>query len=215
MDENKVLQVFERLKIMTIDQLAKMLQSSAITVRRRLKKWNSYTSINRNGRYYTLPRIAQFDVNGLWRYQSVLFSEHGNLKQTIVWLIGQSQTGLTAGEIAKIVDLSPSSSLFTQVHKSAGISRERYGGRFVYYSGSPERYHRQKQERIASRPKVIDWPSDACAVMILVELIKHPGIDIEELAVRVAKQGYPLAPDGIGVFLRSHGLLKKTSDTEQ
>jgi len=214
-DEKKIFRTFARLKVLTIEQLVNLLQCSVITVRRRLKKWNTYTSINQNGRYYTLPQIPAFDENGLWRYQSILFSKHGNLKQTVLCLISRSQMGLNAGEIARLLDLSPSSSFFTLVHKTPGISREKHRGRFVYFSDTPERYHQQKQERILSRFGAVDWPTDAQAVVILVELIKHPGIDIEQLASKVAQRGWPVEPFIIEAFLRSHGLLKKTSDFER
>jgi DeoR/GlpR family transcriptional regulator of sugar metabolism len=72
MDEKLALERFQRQKIITIDQLVELLTCSVITVRRRLKKWQTYTSINQNGRYYTLPQIPVFDDNGLWRYRSVL-----------------------------------------------------------------------------------------------------------------------------------------------
>ena len=82
MDEKYVLQRFRRQKIITIEQLVRLLKCTVITVRQRLKKWKTYTIINKNGRYYTLTKIPVFDENGLWKYQTVLFSKHGNLKQT-------------------------------------------------------------------------------------------------------------------------------------
>ena len=215
MDEKKVLRTFARLKVMTIDQLVNLFKCSAITVRRRLKKWSTYTSINQNGRYYTLPQIPVFDSHGLWRYQSILFSKHGNLKQTILGLIRQSQAGLSAGELARLLDLSPSSSFFTLVHKTAGISREKHRGRFVYFSDSPRRHQQQKQERILSKSEAADWPTDAQAVVILVELIKAPGIDMEQLASKVGQRGRSIEPTTVEAFLRSHELLKKTSDFAQ
>jgi len=93
MDEKQVLQTFSRKKILTIDQLVDLLQCSVITVRRGLKQWSAFTSINKNGRYYTLPRIPLFDENGLWRYQTVLFSNHGNLTQSIYRCEGGFNTG--------------------------------------------------------------------------------------------------------------------------
>lgn len=215
MDENKVLQTFSRLKVITLDQLVNLLQCAVITVRRRLKKWNAYTSINQNGRYYSLPQIPVFDDSGLWRYQSILFSKHGNLKQTALALIRRSPMGLSAGEIARLLDLSSSSSFFTGIHQMPGISREKYQGRFVYFSDSLEHYHRQKQKRILSRPGAKDWPTDAQAVVILVELIKHPGIEMEQLSAKAARRGCMVAPAIIEAFLRSHDLLKKTSDIER
>lgn len=212
MDEKCILQKFRRYKIITIKELVQLFQCSVITVRRRLKKWKAYTSINKNGRYYTLPHIPVFDANGLWRYQSVLFSKHGNLKQTIIWLIRQSQTGLSAGEIARIVDLAPSSSFFAQIKNTAGISREKHRGRFVYFSDNVQSAHRQKHKRILRRTGSIDVPTDAEAVVILVELIKHPGIDIEHLVAKVQEKGKDLDSTIIRKFLESHNLLKKIPD---
>ena len=215
MDEKGVLQKFRQKKIITIEQLVQLFQCSVITVRRRLKKWNTYTSINKNGGYYTLPHIPVFDANGLWRCQSVLFSKHGNLKQTIIWLIRQSQTGLSAGEIAKIVDLTASSSFFSQIKSAAGISREKHHGRFVYFSDSVQSAHRQKRKRMLRRTGPIDWPTDAEAVVILVELIKRPGIDIEQLAAKVQEKARQLDSTVIRRFLEFHDLLKKISDIKQ
>src|SRR6056297_591793 len=138
MNEKKVIQTFVRKKILTIEELVQLLQCAAITVRRRLKQWSAFTSINQNGRYYTLPKIPVFDENGLWRYQAVLFSRHGNLKQTIVAMIRGSPKGLAAAEIAELVDLAPNSSFLSQLRNAPGIKRERQDGRFVYLSDQPD-----------------------------------------------------------------------------
>jgi len=209
MDDKPVLKTFGQQKIMTIDQLMHLLQCSAITARRRLKKWNTYTSINKNGRYYTLPRIPVFNKNGLWRYQSVLFSRHCNLKQTIIWLISQSHTGLSAAEIAKIVDLAPSSSFFTQIKNATGITREKHQSRYVYFSGSHESVLQQKRKRTLRRSNVFDCLTDAEAVVLLVVMIKHPGIDINQLTTKVQAKGRPVDATIVRRFLESHDLLKK------
>jgi len=125
MDEKYVLQRFRRQKIITIDQLVQLLKCSVITVRRRLKKWQTYTSINKNGRYYTLPQTPVFDENGLWKCQTVLFSKHGNLKQTIVGLIRASPKGLSAVEIGDIVGILANSSFLSQGLLRVGIEVRR------------------------------------------------------------------------------------------
>jgi hypothetical protein len=210
MDENRVLDNFKRQKIITIEQLVRLLKCSVITARRRLKKWQTYTSINKNGRYYTLPQIPVFDKNGLWKYQAVIFSKHGNLKQTIVALITGSQKGLSAVDIGQLVDLVPNSSFLSQFKDVPGVKREKHQGRFIYLSDSPEIYTRQKQQWTT-----IDFPTDAQAVVILVQLIKHPNISIEQLADRVSDQGQSVEPAIIRSFLQFHDLLKKISDTER
>ena len=213
MNEKHVLEKFRQQKIITIEQLVKLLECSVITVRRRLKKWQTYTSINKNGRYYTLPQVPVFDQNGLWKYRVVLFSDHGNLKQTIVGLIKDSPKGLSAVEIAGLVDFASNSSFLSQFKNVPGVKREKHQGRFIYFSDRPEVYNRQKQQW-TSRQSVIDFPTDAEAVVILVQLIKHPDISIEQLADEVSKQGKWVEPAAIRRFLTFHDLLKKTSDTK-
>jgi hypothetical protein len=212
MDEKLVLKRFRRQKIITIDQLVKLLTCSMITARRRLKKWQTYTSINQNGRYYTLPQIPVFDESGLWRYQSVLFSKHGNLTQTIVALIGASPQGLSATQIAKILDLTPNSSFISRFKSVPGVKREKHQGRFVYFSDQREIYNKQK-DRWLVRQDPVDFPTDAQAIIILVHLVKHPGVGIEQLARQVAKQDKQIGSGAVRRFLAFHDLLKKTSDT--
>ena len=214
MNENRVLEKFRRQKIITIGQLVEWLKCSVITARRRLKKWQSYTSINNNGRYYTLPQIPVFDENGLWRYRKVFFSKHGNLKQTIVALITESEKGLSAVEIAELVGLVANSSFLSRIKSVPGVRRQKHQGRFIYLSDQPQIYSRQMQTR-ASRQTGADFPSDTEAVQILVELIKYPDIGIEQLAARVSKPGKQVAVAMIRRFLRFHDLLKKTSATRR
>lgn len=214
MTEKPALEKIRRQKIITIDQLAKLLTCSVITARRRLKKWRTYTSINKNGRYYTLPQIPVFDENGLWQYQTVLFSKHGNLTKTIVELIRTSEKGLSAVELAGIVNLTPNSSFFSRIKNGPGVRRERHQGRFVYFSDRSGIYRRQKHNWDLSG-SVADFPTDAQAVIILVQLIKHPGIGVEQLAGKASRHDRQIAPEAVGRFLEFHGLLKKNSDTTQ
>ena len=213
MNENDVLMKFRQEKIMTIEQLIQLLQCSAITVRRRLKKWETHTSINQNGRYYTLPEIPEFDGNGLWKYQSVLFSAYGNLKQTIIELIRRSQAGLSAADISQIIEIPSGSSYFSQIKDSDGIKREKHQGRFIYFSDAPLKY--QQQKRVFGQHKIDGWPTDAQAVEILVHLVKNPGIEVEQLAIEAARPGKRFDFVTVKHFLQFHDLLKKTSDTTQ
>jgi hypothetical protein len=213
MDENDVIVKFKQEKIMTIEQLIQLLRCSAITVRRRLKKWETFTSINQNGRCYTLPMTPEFDENGLWKYQAVLFSVHGNLKQTIIELIKRSKAGLSAVDIAQIIEIPSSSSYFSQIKDSDGIKREKHEGRFIYFSTAPTKYQRQK--RVSGHQKTPGWPTNTQSIDILVCLIKNPGITFESLAIEAAPLGKRFDSVTIKQFLQFHNLLKKTLDTTQ
>ena len=211
MDEIKAVKNFQRLKVLTIEQIVRLIESSVITARRQLKKWRAYTSFNMNGRYYTLPGIPRFDENGIWKYQRVLFSKHGTLTQTICQLIGRSKGGLSAKQIAQVVEIASNSSVFSRLHGVPGIRRERYQGRFVYFSD--ERYEEQKAA--LCRAEQASPLSDAEAVMILVQYIKHPQSSIEELAERVRTgQGRSIDCNVIHGFLERHDVLKKIPDTK-
>jgi hypothetical protein len=213
MNDNSVLVKFRQQKIMTIDQLIHLFQCSAITVRRRLKKWGTFTSINQNGRYYTLPQIPDFDDNGLWRYESVLFSMHGNLKKTIIELIRRSPAGLSAVDVATLLEIPSNSSYFSQIKRATGVKREKHHGRFIYFSEAPINYQRQK--RAMDYQLTVDWPTDSQAVAILVHLIKNPGIGMEQLSIEAAPRGKRFDTGIIERFLQFHDLVKKTPDTQQ
>jgi len=211
MHESDVLERFHRMKVLTIEQLVDLLKSSVMTARRRLKKWEALTSFNQNGRYYTLPKIPQFDNHGIWKYQRILFSKYGNLKQTIIELLRRSEAGLSAREVAHIVEIPSNSSIFSQLQRVSGIRREKHQGRFVYFSDHRERYQRQKS--LLSRSQAAALPSDEEAVLILVQYIKHPHLGIKELSEKVAGQGKRIDPSVIQSFLEHHDLLKKIPDT--
>lgn len=212
MHEIDVLKRFRRIKVLTIEELVDLLKSSVMTARRRLKKWEALTSFNHNGRYYTLPRIPRFDNNGIWKYQTILFSKYGNLKQTILELIRRSEVGLSAREVAQVVEIPTNSSIFSQLQRVSGIRREKHQGHFVYFSGDQETY--QKQKSALYRPEAAaGLPSHEEAVLILVQYIKHPHIGIEELSERIARQGKRMDPSVIQSFLDHHDLLKKIPDT--
>ncbi|WP_207309150.1 hypothetical protein [Desulfobacter hydrogenophilus] len=170
MDEYDVRKKFRQDKIMAIEKLAQLLQCSAITVRRRLKKWKTFTSINQNGRYYTLPEIPEFDDNGLWKYQFALFSKHGNLKQTIIELVKDLKLGsvpLIFRALLRSLQVVP---IF---HKSSNPTKSNEknirAGLFIFQR-HPTNINYKK--RGAERHKTDGWPTDTQAVKILVHIIK-------------------------------------------
>ena len=206
----EALKMFKKKKVLLIEELSGLLDSSFITARRRLKQWNAYTSYNQNGRYYVLPDIAKFDAHGLWRHQDTLFSQHGNLKQTVVALVKNSSAGLTGSQIGELVSLEPRSFL-SHFRNESQLRREVIAGRFVYFASDKATCIQQKKVRQTPTNQAdVRAPTDAEAVVLLVERIKHPGLPIEDLAKKLHKAGYLFSAEAIRRFLDSHGLLKKT-----
>lgn len=213
MDPGAVIRSFKKEKILTVVLLASWLSCSVATARRRLKAWRAYTSYNHNGRYYTLPQIAEFDDNGLWRYQGVFFSKHGNLKQTLVHLLTRSRQGLSGFELGELLGLQPRSFL-SHFRDHPALYRENLRGRWIWFAADPEIRDKQKQARLAQaigggRPRM---PSDMEAVTILVDLIHHPNSGLEQIARRLKRKGLDLDVAAIRRLLVHHDLLKKTVD---
>ena len=213
MNLSPVLQQFKNKKVVTVVVLAAWLSCSIATARRRLKAWRACTSYNHNGRYYTLPEIADFDRNGLWRYQGVFFSKHGNLKQTVVHLVTHSAQGLSGAELGELLGLQPRSFL-SHFRDHPALYRERVMGRWIWFAADPKIREKQQQIRLVQAvTKGPRMPTDMEAVMILVDLIQHPDSDLEQVARRLKPKGVDIDVDTIRLLLAHHGLLKKTADS--
>jgi hypothetical protein len=204
----QALRVFQADKIVTVEQLASLLGSPVVTARRYLRRWNAFTSYNLKGMYYTLPDIPVFDDQGLWMYQQARFTRHGNLRHTIVHLVRQSTAGLTAGEIGRIVGLNPSSFMH-HFHDVAGLRREQLGGRYLYFSDHPESGGAQETTRREGPPPPGETLTDAEAIAVLVQFIKHAAADEIQLCAWAGQVGRPLTTGQVRDFLSRHGLLKK------
>lgn len=205
--DTKILKAIFRKKIITIDDLSSLLDSSVKTARRRLKRWHAYTSYNRNGGYYTLPNIPEFDENGLWAYRNVRFSRYGNLKQTSIHLIKCSIAGLDAGELSDLLGI-PIRSFLTAFQKHPDLKREKIQGRYVYFATVEKDYIRQRDKR-AGMTRFKQLPSDIEAILILVETIKNPHLSIEDLALKLRVNNCRVTPGSIRNLFDYHGLTIK------
>ena len=194
--DQQVLRRFTEEKVLTVPDLMNTLSCSLITVRRRLTEWNVHTSYNKNGRYYTLPSIPAFDRNGIWCYRDVCFSKYGNLKHTVIGLAAKSQAGLTHTELQQIIGMNPKC-FMARFSELPGIKKERYRNRIVYFSSDPEAYSAQKRNRFPPEPSAGALPSDAEAILILVELIHHPDLSIDELIAQLGRKGHTVQREAV------------------
>lgn len=196
-------------KVATLAELALHLNCSRRTVQRRLAGWQAISSYNRNGSYYTLPEIPEFDANGLWRYRGVFFSKFGSLPETFAQVVARSSAGLTASEAGELLGLRSSSFLWS-LRDHQAVRREKHLGRYVYLSSEPARYQQQIQQRHLMRGAA-RLPTDSEAVAILIEKVNDPSLSDEELSRRLKKQRVFVEPELIhGFFVRHNLTVKKT-----
>lgn len=211
--EIETLKTIEEKKVVTITELCRLLNCAKRTAQRRLQTWHSHHSCNHNGKFYTLPAVAQFDNNGLWRYKGKLFSKNGSLRDTVIYLVKKSQMGLDASEIGKLLHMPPHS-FMSHFRDVAGIKREIHENKFVYFSDETDIYRRQsrRREEVAAEKKS-RLPSDGDATLILVDRIKHPKSSVEECAVRIRQKAMHISVEEIHALFEYHGIEKKTPDT--
>lgn len=192
-----------------LNELASLLGCSSRTAQAKLKLWKAYTSYNKNGKYYALPEIPHFDVNGLWRYKDITFSKHGNLKKTIVHLVTVSPAGLSGRELGELLRLSPQSFMH-HFSKCPGIRRQKHEGVFVYFSDDDELYKKQARQKCSDvRRSAVATISDSEAIMILVAIINHYGISANVIMSLPEIKKSKLTLPAVQGFIEHHGLIKK------
>jgi len=211
--EKDVIDAFKQHKILTMPELKAMLHCSIATVNRRLKEWDVLSSYNKNARYYTLALIPQFNKKGLWKHKGVFFSKHRTLKNTVIHLVQISKRGLSNQELQSILGTNTTSYLAQQKHLK-GVKAEKHKRQVVYFSSDEEVCRRQKQNRFPPELTAFKLPPDAISIIILVELVKHPGSTPEEMSDMLRRQGYKIDADMIDNLLEHHGLKKKPNMNE-
>ena len=101
------------------------------TVLRKLKQLSYRSSYSHSGSYYTLDKIAQFDHQGLWSYNTVRFSSHGTLMSTLRYFVDRSHSGYFADELRQLLGVSVKESLLRLVAKGQ-VSRQKVAHRYLY-----------------------------------------------------------------------------------
>lgn len=204
-----VLNDLEKIKIFKIGDLVSKLSCSVPNARLKLKSWQTHTSYNQNGKFYTLPQVPVFNQHGLWRYKDIAFSKHGNLKKSIVHFVNMSPAGLSGRELGEILELSPQSFMH-HFSKCPGIRREKHGGVFVYFADDAKIYKRQRQEKCNEiKHSTLSAISSSEAILILVAIISHHDISADIIMSLPEIKTSKLTLPAVRGFMEIHGLIKK------
>ncbi len=204
-----VLNDLEEIKIFKIGDLASKLSCSVPNARLKLKSWQTHTSYNQNGKFYTLPQVPVFNQHGLWRYKDIAFSKHGNLKKSIIHLVNMSPAGLSGRELGELLGLSPQSFMH-HFSKCPGIRREKHGGIFVYFADDDKIYKRQRQQKCHDiTQSTLSTISSSEAVLILVAIISHHDISADIIMSLPEIKTSKLTLPAVRGFMEIHGLIKK------
>ena len=142
----RLVNLFVDRKCWMIAELSEILGYATISVRRFLVEVGYFTSYNHNGKWYTLSSIPTFNKKGIWFYDDIGFSKHGNLTRTIVHLLSRSLKGYSHGDLADILGVS-CHAVLTHMYKAGKVDRGKFGGEFVYLAVDQKTNRRQRKRQ--------------------------------------------------------------------
>lgn len=114
---------------------------------RYLRELSHLTSYTHNGKYYTLPEIAQFDISGFWYFGDIGFSIHGTLINTLYQIITQSEAGKSNSELENHCRVRVQTTLQTLL-RSKKIARVKLAKKCLYVNADPSINDRQIRKRM-------------------------------------------------------------------
>ena len=210
--EEDIKKLLKKKKVLTLADVSNKFNCPKHKAKYYIKKCGAVTSFNKNGKYYSLPEIIQFDDNGFWEYNDIRFSEHGTLKGTIIAIINNSESGLSSYEVAELMKCSPHTML-SELTKGKKIQRKKIGACYIYFSTDKEAGKKQfdkiKEGKEQCSAHII---SDTVGVFALVEFIQHPELDLQQICRRLNSKGMKITESLLRSFFVYHGILKKTQD---
>lgn len=204
--------LFMKQRVLDMKQLHKVISTTShATVFRYLRDLHHLTSYTHNGKYYTLPEIAQFDSNGFWHYGDIGFSSQGTLVNTLAHVIMMSESGKTNSELEAHCRTRVQDALRTLLNKNK-IARTKPANRHLYVSPDPAVSDRQIKRRteVGSRKQLPDWIIGE----ILVETIRSFPVqpEVDDVVKRLSKRGSLITREQVEQVFEENDLEKKTPD---
>jgi hypothetical protein len=219
--ESRVVELLQRRKVAPYAELAQRLDVSPKTVQRALRKVGAYASLNCNSAYVTLKTIPRFDHRGLWAYEELRFSRHGNLFRTICTLVEQSGSGCTLEELQQWLGTRVHNHLSLLLRRGE-IQRFSLGHQAVYASADPTKHQQQEIARQPpsaagllgladkKRPDVPPGMEAMDIIRLLVEMLQRPKASPASLAKSLRARGVVIRADRIREVRAFYGLKKTT-----
>lgn len=209
---NVLSKLFSSETVVDLPAIRKRLgEVSAMTAFRCLRRIRYRRSYNHNGRYYTLFEPARFDRIGLWSWSGVHFSVDGSLRSTVLRLVSEEEAGATHGELQDRLRVRVQNTLLDLLRKDE-VSRERIDEVFVYLHVDPavrSTQMKRRLERIEAAEQEQTEVGDAVVILVLLQLIHHPGSKAADVVRRLRGRSPPISMQQVhGVFTR-YGLEKK------
>jgi len=205
-------------RVVQMRDLFEVVQStSRMTVFRRLSGVEYLCSYTHAGRYYTLFDIARFDSDGIWFYDDIGFSQNGSLKNTVTYLVDESDGGKFHFDLERQLRVRVHNVLLDLI-KAKQIKRRKFEGQYLYLSSDKARSTKQLEQRDQLSMQARRIPvfiSESIVIEILAEVIRqskrHPRAD--QVASALAMRGLPIAQKDVMSVFDHYDIEKKTADS--
>lgn len=211
-DDSIVVKSFkEKRPIQTLENMLNRCSCSERTMRRKIKDNNIICSYNKNSLFYTLPSLAKFNKHGIWHHSEASFSRWGNLFETIVRLIDQSEKGFTSGELVSILKIRIYDALRILCQKNR-ITKVQIKSQNVYCSTNEDISKKQIRKRENHfKNELIKLPKADTIIAILVELVLNRVITPVKICNKLKKKKINIKAIDIENVIEYYQLKKKLS----
>ena len=202
----RLVSAFKRQKCWLIAPLAEQINYSIPSARRFLAKIGYYSSFTHNGRWYTLASIPRFKQDGLWFHQKIGFSREGSLTRTLIRMTEQSPMGLSAEQIGEKLQCR-CHAVLVKLYREGRLERQKYGRSYIYLAADAKT---ALVQRLAiPKAHTARLPAEM-VVLVLVEFIRTPEVEIHQLAKTISlRTGVLIKSEQVQMLFEQHGLKKK------
>lgn len=210
--EEKLWKLFNRLEIVNIKKLYTALDTkSRTTVFRCLKKIGYLSSYSHAGRYYTLRSIPVFDSVGLWHVQGSSFSKHGSLKETVIQVVNNSESGMTHRELENLLRVRVHNTLHELVVADL-IGRTNTEKNYLYISGDAGNGSSQVSLRQAKiTDEQITRPLNPFeTIEVLVDLLHFEDWLLKSVVARLKVRNIKVTENQVNEVFSRYSIKKKT-----
>ncbi len=207
----KILEIFYRHKALSKDKILALSGCSTMTIWRILREHGYVTSYNFNSKFYTLRDITEFDEYGLWTYKGINFSKHGTLTETLIALIINSNSGMTADELGLILKMNVRPTL-TRLCNQKKIKKEKKQRVFIYLHTESQQSKMQltvRQKQVDESIKRIGLPEPERIIAVLVTRIQKPNLKPHQFGCLLARKGCKISTEEIEAIFVYYKLSKK------
>lgn len=214
--EKKLVELFEKKTVITFKEVSKVIKCSYKTFVRFLGRHGFYSSINKNGKYYILAKECEFDQNGLFFLNDIMFSSYRTLKNSVLSFIDKSEQGVTTANVTAVFGSSSTTAL-SNLYTGKEISRQMYHGTFYYFSSDTEAGLHQRESRKqleagkADKVPVAEeqLPSAQVIIAVLTAAVIKSGASAKQIRESLKKQGLNIPSWEIKSILRHYKIPEK------